>query len=86
MASLKEFRCEVCGVVTNNPIHWFVIQCGASQLAVLRWNAESADAAGARHLCGEGDAQIYISRWFDSICSPPKPDYSALPSRREPLS
>jgi hypothetical protein len=85
MVSLKEFRCEVCGRVTNNPLHWYVIQCGASQLAVLRWNTEAADAEGARHLCGEADAQIYISRWFDSLCSPPRPDYSA-PSHRESSS
>ena len=30
MASLQKFRCEVCGTVTSNPIHWFVIQCGDS--------------------------------------------------------
>ena len=82
MVSLREYRCEVCGRVTTNPLHWYVIQCGASQLAVIRWDAEAADAEGARHLCGESDAQIYISRWFDSVCSPPRPDYSA-PSHRE---
>jgi len=31
------------------------------------------------HLCGEADAQVYISRWFESFCSPPKPDYSTMP-------
>jgi hypothetical protein len=75
MSSLQEFRCEVCGLVTNSPSHWYVIRCGESQLTVLRWNAESANGADARHLCGEADAQIYISRWFDSVCSPPKPDF-----------
>ncbi len=77
MSSLQQYRCEVCGIVSNNPSHWFVIQCGESQLTVHRWNAESANAAGARHFCGETDAQIYISRWFDSVCSPPKPDFTA---------
>jgi hypothetical protein len=75
MSSLQEFRCEICGIVTNNPIHWYVIRCGESELTVLRWKAEAAGAADARHLCGEADAQIYISRWFDSVCSPPKPDF-----------
>jgi hypothetical protein len=84
MASIQEFRCEICGLVTNNPIHWYVIRCGESQLTVLRWNTESALAADARHLCGEADAQIYISRWFDSICSPPKPDF--ITSQRQLLS
>lgn len=77
MSSLQEFRCEVCGTVTNNPIHWFVIQCGDSQLTVLRWKLETANAVGARHFCGEAHAQVYISRWFESVCSPPKPDYTA---------
>lgn len=80
MSSLQEFRCEICGSVTTNPVHWFVIECGESKLSVLRWNVEAALVAGARHLCGEADAQIYISRWFESLCSPPKPDYSRTPS------
>jgi hypothetical protein len=39
---LQEFRCEVCGLVTTNPIHWFVIRCGDSELTVCRWNSETA--------------------------------------------
>jgi hypothetical protein len=75
MTSLQEFRCEICSRVTNTPHHWFVIQCSDSQLTVLKWNSEAANAAGARHFCGEAHAQVYISRWFDSICSLPKPDF-----------
>ena len=30
MATLEEFICEVCGLVTTNPIHWFVIRWGDS--------------------------------------------------------
>ena len=44
MTSLQEFRCEICGTVTSNPSHWFVIQCGTSELAVFKWNAEAAKA------------------------------------------
>ncbi len=80
MTSIQEFRCEVCGTTTSSPTRWFVIQCGESQLTVFRWNSETAGAPGARHFCGEGHAQTYISRWFDSICSAPKPDYSRATS------
>jgi hypothetical protein len=41
MTSLQEFRCEVCGQVTTEPIHWFVIRCGDSELTVYRWNSEN---------------------------------------------
>lgn len=82
MASLKEYRCEICGDVSANPVRWFLIQCGPTALTVQAWDAQTADAAGTRHLCGEADAQVYISRWFESMCSPPKPDYSAMPSGR----
>jgi hypothetical protein len=75
MSALQEYRCEVCGLTSNTPIHWFVIQCGDSSLTVLRWNSEAATAPAARHFCGEAHAQVYISRWFDSICSPPKADF-----------
>jgi len=83
MASLQEYRCEVCGNVTNRPKGWWVIQCGDSQLTVLRWSAEAANAQSARHYCGEAHAQVYISRWFDSICTPGKPDFSGARSGRE---
>jgi hypothetical protein len=73
--SEPEFRCEVCGLVTTNPTHWFVIRCGDSDLTVYRWNSETANAAGARHYCGEAHAEVYISRWFDSVCAPPKPSF-----------
>jgi hypothetical protein len=76
MASIQEFRCEVCGIVTSNPIHWYVIHCGDIALTVHKWNSETANAEGARHYCGEAHAQVYISRWFDSVCSPPKPDFT----------
>jgi len=73
MTALQEFGCEVCGLVTSNPIHWFVIRCGDSELT-QRWNSEAANAAGARHYCG-AHAEVYISRWFDSVCTPPKPSF-----------
>jgi hypothetical protein len=71
MTSLQEFKCEICGRVTDSPTHWFVIQCSDRELTVLKWNLEAANAAGARHFCGEAHAQVYISRWFESVCSPP---------------
>jgi hypothetical protein len=80
MSSLREYRCEICGRVTNNPQHWFMIDCGASRLSVSRWEPESASLPDTRHLCGEADAQVYISRWFQSFCAPPKPDYSTMRS------
>jgi hypothetical protein len=76
MATVQEFRCEICGTVSENPTHWFVIQCGDIQLTVLRWNSEAAAAPDALHFCGEAHAQVYISRWFDSVCSPAKPDFN----------
>ncbi len=36
MSSLKEFRCEICGTVSENPIHWFVIECTDQKLAVIK--------------------------------------------------
>jgi hypothetical protein len=75
MAFLQEFRCEICGTVSSNPVHWFVIQCSHSQLTVLPFDLETANAPGARHYCGERHAQVYISRWFESACTPPLPDF-----------
>jgi hypothetical protein len=75
MTSVQEFTCEICGTITDHPIHWFVIQCGDSELKVIKWDLEKATAPGARHYCGEAHAQIYISRWFESVCVPPKPKF-----------
>jgi hypothetical protein len=75
MTTLQEFRCEICGLV-NNPIRWFVIRGGDSDLTVYRWNSETANGAGARHYCGEAHAEMYIRRWFESVCAPPKPNFT----------
>ena len=72
MSSVKEFQCEICGIVSQNPTHWFVIECGDQKLAVIRWDLTAAATPTARHFCGEGHAQVYISRWFESFCAPPK--------------
>ena len=42
MSSLKEFRCEICGTVSENPIHWFVIECTDQKLAVIKWDLTAA--------------------------------------------
>ncbi len=81
MTTSREFRCEICGIISSAPTRWFVIRCGASVLSVMRWSNEAAQTADARHFCGEGHAQIYISRWFESVCAPSKPDFS-LPSQQ----
>jgi len=31
---------------------------------------------GNLHFCGEAHAAVYLSRWFDSECSPSKPDFT----------
>lgn len=80
MSALREVRCEICGVASSNPFHWFVIESGQSRLTVVRWEPESANVPGARHLCGEADAQVYISRWCGSVHSPGRLDCSTLSS------
>jgi hypothetical protein len=78
MSSLKEFRCEICGIVSENPNHWFVIECSDVKLAVIKWDLAAATTPTARHFCGEAHAQVYISRWFESVCVPPKRALKAL--------
>ena len=72
MSSLNEFQCEICGIVSESPIHWFVIECGDQKLAVIKWDLTAAMNPTARHFCGEAHAQVYISRWFESLCMPLK--------------
>jgi hypothetical protein len=66
-----EFRCEVCGLVSINPTRWFMMRCGDSELTVHRWDPDAAKAVGARHYCGEAHAGVYMSRWFESVRTPP---------------
>ena len=76
MASKQEFQCEVCGLVAVNPTRWFMIRRGDSELTVHQWDCEVAKTAGARHYCGEAHAGVYVSRWFESVRTPPKPTSS----------
>jgi len=76
MAAVIQYRCEICGTESSNPIHWFMIQCNAEELKVLKWNTEAASSYGARHYCGEAHAGVYISRWLESSCSPSIPNFN----------
>ena len=45
----------------------------------------SRQRGGSPHYYGEAHAEVYISRWFESVCSPPKPSFkgsSALSVQR----
>lgn len=65
------YKCEVCGLESSSPVRWFVIHCSDAKLSVYKWDAAQADKPHALHFCGEGHAQIYISRWFESFCGSP---------------
>jgi len=70
MTTVKVYRCEICGIESQNLNHWFVIQCSDRNLTVFKWDSAAASEAGALHFCGERHAEIYVSRWFESICVP----------------
>jgi DNA-directed RNA polymerase subunit RPC12/RpoP len=62
------YRCEICDEESEKPIRWMVIHCSDAQLTIFKWTKEAADKPNARHYCGEAHAQVYISRWFQSLC------------------
>ena len=43
------YRCEICGIESENPIRWLVVNCNETQLTVFKWTKEAADAPHARH-------------------------------------
>jgi hypothetical protein len=65
----KVYRCEICNREGEDTSRWIVIHCDNAKLIVFKWTDEAATAPGARHYCGEAHAQVYISRWFESVCS-----------------
>jgi hypothetical protein len=62
------YRCEICGEESQNPVRWIAIHCSSDRLTVFKWTTEAANEPQARHYCGEAHAQIYISRWMESLC------------------
>jgi hypothetical protein len=64
----KIYKCEICGLESSTPVRWFVIHCSDSKLGIFKWETAEADKPHALHFCGEGHAQVYISRWFESFC------------------
>ncbi len=59
MSSLKEFRCEICDIVSENPIRWFVIECSDLKLAVIKWELTAATSPTARFLWRSPRSGIY---------------------------
>jgi hypothetical protein len=80
MAAVTHYRCDICGTESSNPVHWFVIQCNSEEVKVLKWNAEAAEARGARHYCGETHASVYVSRWLEASCAPPLTNFNQASS------
>ena len=76
MSAVTQYRCEMCGTESSNPLHWFMIRCNDNELKVLKWNFEEASMPDTRHYCGEAHAGVYISRWLEASCSPSRPDYN----------
>jgi hypothetical protein len=62
------YHCEICNAESDKPVRWVVVHCDDGQLTLYKWTKEAADAPHAQHYCGESHAQVFISRWFDSIC------------------
>jgi hypothetical protein len=76
MSAVTQYRCEMCGTESSNPLHWFMIRSNGNELKVLKWNFEEASMPDTRHYCGEAHAGVYISRWLEASCSPSRPDYN----------
>lgn len=82
----REHRCEVWGIVDTHPLHWFVIQCGDSQLSVHRRTSEAADSGGP------GISVAKLTPRFTSAADLPakrivsERDQGSWPSHRRALS
>ncbi len=42
------------------------MSCSDTKLAMFKWDQAEADKPHSLHVCGEGHAQVYVSRWFES--------------------
>lgn len=69
---VNTFTCKVCGAQKKDANHWYmaaILEESGARFAVLTpWNIElELDIASGEvvPVCGEGDAHILISRWFD---------------------
>lgn len=78
MTTVQEFRGEICGRISNNLSRWLVIQGSNAEPTVLKWNSGAKIAPGARHFGREAHTQVYISRWFESVCVPPRTDFISM--------
>src|SRR5260370_26385947 len=73
MSSLKEFQCEICGTVSENPIHWFVIECGDQKLEVIKWDLTAAGSPPRRISVARPTPKGIIAAWFNPVSCPANP-------------
>jgi hypothetical protein len=73
MTSLQDFRWEVCGLVTPH----LLVRDSMWRFRAYRAQVEfrNRQRSRSRHYCGEAHAEVYISRWFNSVCAPPKSSF-----------
>lgn len=62
MAASMQYTCDHCGKSKGSANHWFLLNVAGLCIQIRPWSGlMSPDAAGARHICGEGCLTAEIS-------------------------
>lgn len=66
MSHIHKFFCEICGREKRSANNWFLAEAKESGLLISPWREGRAATSSVHHFCGEGHAQVFISRYLSA--------------------
>lgn len=66
MSLIHKYYCEICKTEKRAVNNWFMAEVMPNGVLVSHWREERAQIGGMHHFCGEGHAQVFVSRYLSS--------------------
>jgi len=66
LSLIHKYHCEICGSEKTAVKNWLMAEVTENGVLVSHWSENRAQTQGMHHFCGEGHAQVFVSRYLSS--------------------
>jgi len=69
LSLIHKYYCEICGTEKRAVNNWLMAEVMPTGVLLSHWREEHAQTSGMHHFCGEGHAQVFVSRYLSAPTS-----------------
>jgi len=66
---IHKYYCEICGTEKTAVNNWCMAEVTVNGVLLSNWRQDRAQIPAVYHFCGEGHAQVFVSRYLSSPAS-----------------